>query len=412
MINESPIVASRPAVNLRPAKPATTRVDSIDILRGIVMIIMALDHVRGYFSSDAMAFDPTDLTKTNIPLFFTRWITHYCAPVFVFLAGVSAHLYGARKGRKALAHFLLTRGVWLLFAELFIVGLGWFFNPTFPYFNLQVIWAIGCSMIVLAAFIHLPFQLIVLTGILIVAGHNMLDNFHIPGNSPAAFAWGLLHDGGIFQLGSTRIFFHFPILPWIGVMMLGFAAGYLYRPNFAASDRRSILVCLGVGAITLFIVLRSLNAYGDSHPWSVQHDALFTLASFLNLTKYPPSLLYVLMTLGPAMLFLGLGEPLRNTWTARIQVFGRVPMFYYLAHIYLIHLLAVIGAAISIHNWQAMFFLSSSPTRAAALKGYGFNLIVVYVVWITVLLLLYPLCKRFDAYKRAHQSTKWWLRYL
>lgn len=413
MYNIAPAAISVSRVNDRkPAAASRTRIESIDLLRGTVMIIMALDHVRAYFHRDVSLFDPTDLSKTTPLLFFTRWITHFCAPVFVFLAGVSAYVYGARKGRKALAFFLLTRGVWLLFAELFIVGLAWYFNPLYPYFNLQVIWAIGCSMIALAALIYLPFQLIGLTGVLIIAGHNLLDNVHVPGNSLAAIGWGLLHDGGNFHLGNKQVFIHYPILPWIGIMTVGFCAGYLYRSGMRMGNRRSILICLGAGAITLFIVLRALNAYGDSHPWSVQRNFAFSLASFLNTTKYPPSLLYTLMTLGPATLFLALSERVRTTWTSKIQVFGRVPMFYYLAHLYLVHLLAVLGAAISIHNWKAMFFLASSPARVTALKGYGFDLLVVYLVWIAVVLLLYPLCKRFDSYKRAHVATQWWLTYL
>jgi uncharacterized membrane protein len=376
------------------------------------MIIMALDHVRAYFSRGAFLYDPTDLAKTTIPLFFTRWITHFCAPVFVFLAGISAHLYGARKKRKDLAFFLLTRGGWLLFAELFIVGLGWYFNPLYPYFNLQVIWTIGCSMIALAGLIYLPIRLILVIGLGIIAGHNLLDGIHIPGNSPSAIGWGLLHDGGNFHIGHIPVFIHYPILPWIGIMAVGYCAGYLYRPIVKTGDRISLLFCLGAGAITLFIVLRALNSYGESHPWSLQPDPAYSLLSFLNLTKYPPSLLYTLMTLGPAMLFLALSEPIRNSWSTKIQVVGRVPMFYYLAHIYLIHFLAVAGTAISIHNWKIMFFLHGSPTRLPALKGYGFNLPTVYCVWLTVILLLYPLCKRFDQYKRKHHSTKWWLSYL
>ncbi|HEY4109411.1 DUF1624 domain-containing protein [Puia sp.] len=411
MYNFSPAIATRPVNGQRPLEAPRLRLDSIDLLRGLVMIIMAIDHVRDYFHRDVFLYDPTDLTRTTIPLFFTRWITHFCAPVFMFLAGVSAYLYGARKGRKALAFFLLTRGIWLIFVELFLVGLGWSFNPTFPYFNLQVIWAIGCSMIALSAMIYMRLELVLLTGLLLIAGHNLLDTVHVPGNSATAILWGFLHDGGDFRIGQTPVFIHYPILPWIGVIAVGYCVGYLYRPGAAAGGRRSILICAGAGAITLFIILRALNAYGESAHWSVQKNAAFSLLSFLNTTKYPPSLLYVLMTLGPAMLFLAVSEQLKNPWTKRIQVFGRVPMFYYIAHIYLAHLLAVAGAAISIHNPAIMFFLPSRLSRVAALKGYGFDLFVVYGVWLVVLLLLYPLSKRFDSYKRAHQSTQWWLRY-
>ncbi|HVU94940.1 MAG TPA: heparan-alpha-glucosaminide N-acetyltransferase domain-containing protein [Puia sp.] len=412
MFNESTIAATQPVNSHRPKKIGNTRIGSIDLLRGTVMIIMAIDHVRDYFHRDGFLYDPTDLSHTNPALFFTRWITHFCAPVFIFLAGISAHLYGARKGRKALAFFLLTRGIWLIFVELFIITLGWSFNPHYPYINLQVIWAIGACMIALAVMIHLPLRLILFIGLILVAGHNCLDNVHIPGNSPAAFLWSVLHDPGTFHIGHTPVFVRYPVLPWIGVLAVGYCVGQLYRPGVDAGARRSILLCLGAGAITLFIILRALNAYGDYAPWSVQKDALFSIMSFLNVTKYPPSLLYILMTLGPAMLFLALSEGVKNGLSERVLVFGRVPMFYYIAHIYLAHLLAVVGAAISIHNWRIMFFLPTRPSWVPGLKGYGFDLPTVYAVWLTVILLLYPLCKRFDTYKRAHQATKWWLGYL
>jgi len=412
MLNESPFIATRPATNHAPAKKSSTRIESIDLLRGTIMIIMALDHVRDYFHRDAFLYDPTDLSHTSPMLFFTRWITHFCAPVFVFLAGISAHLYGTRKGRKALSFFLLTRGIWLIFAEIFIIALGWSFNPLYPYINLQVIWAIGISMIALAAMIHMPMRLILLTGLILIAGHNALDNIHVPGSGAAAVLWGLLHDGGLFHIGHTPVFVRYPVLPWIGVLAVGYCVGQLYRPKTDAGERKSILLCLGAGAITLFIVLRALNIYGDPTHWSIQKDAVFSLLSFLNVTKYPPSLLYVLMTLGPAMLFLALSEKEKNAWTERVLIFGRVPMFYYITHIYGAHLLAVVGAAISIHNWRIMFFLPTRPAWVPGLKGYGFDLLTVYAVWLTVILLLYPFCKRFDRYKRAHQSTKWWLQYL
>lgn len=376
------------------------------------MIIMAIDHVRDYFHRDAFLYDPADLGHTSPALFFTRWITHFCAPIFIFLAGTSAHLYGIRKGRKALSFFLLTRGVWLILAELFLVSLGWSFNPTYPYFNLQVIWAIGLSMIVLSAMIHLPLRLILLIGLILIAGHNALDNIHVPGTGATAFLWSVLHDPGIFHLGPKPVFVRYPVMPWLGVLAIGYCVGRLYHPKMNVGDRKSLLLCLGAGAITLFIVLRTLNIYGDPAPWSIQKNTIFNIMSFLNVTKYPPSLLYVLMTLGPAMLFLALTEKAKGRLTERTLVFGRVPMFYYLAHIYLIHLLAVIGAGISLHNWTILFFIQTRPALMPELKGYGFDLLTVYAVWLTVILLLYPLCKRFNKYKRAHQYTKWWLSYL
>jgi len=387
------------------------RVESIDLLRGIVMIIMALDHVRDYFHADAFIYSPTDLTRTSAVLFFTRLITHYCAPVFVFLAGVSAHLYGVKRGRKELTYFLLTRGLWLVFVECIILSLERTFNPMFHFFNLQVIWAIGISMIVLSALIWMDRRVILLIGVILMAGHNLLDTVHVPGTGLPSFLWALLHEPGNFTFGRWTFEVHYPLLPWIGIMASGYCLGSLYAPGYDRDRRKLKLVSFGIGAIAVFILLRSGNFYGDAAHWSTQKNALFSFLSFLNVTKYPPSLLYILLTLGPAMLFLALAEHPLNAWTARISVYGRVPMFYYLAHILLIHILATIGAVISGYAWSDMV-LNARVMESPGLKGYGFNLLTVYIVWISVVLILYPFCKRFDRYKRANQAAKWWLSYL
>ncbi len=382
------------------------RLASIDLLRGIVMIIMALDHVRDYFHNGAFLFNPEDLSQTNVPLFFTRWITHYCAPVFVLLAGVSANLYGAPKSRKELSFFLLTRGLWLVLVELFIVSLFRTFNPYYTYQSLQVIWAIGISMIVLSAMIHANWYIILVTGIVLVAGHNLLDNIHLHN-----FFWALLHEKGYFTFGDLLVHVHYPLLPWIGLMLLGYCLGNVYARGYAPERRKMMLLVIGLGAVALFILLRLGNLYGDPSDWSVQKNPVFSMLSFLNVTKYPPSLLYVLMTIGPGLIFLAFAERPLNAWTARIAVFGRVPMFYYLAHILLIHVLACIGVVIQGHPLGDMV-LNSSVQSKPALKGYGFDLPVVYGIWVLVLLILYPLCKWFDNYKRTHQSTRRWLSYL
>ncbi|MDP4263316.1 MAG: heparan-alpha-glucosaminide N-acetyltransferase domain-containing protein [Bacteroidota bacterium] len=387
------------------------RVQSIDLLRGVVMIVMALDHVRDYFHADAFLYDPTDLSRTSIFLFFTRFITHYCAPVFVFLAGTSAYLSGTKRTRKELSRFLLTRGIWLVLLELFIIVLFRTFNPTYPYVHLQVIWAIGISMMALSAIIYMNRSWMLLTGILLIAAHNLLDNVHVPGNGVAAFGWSLLHDTGHFKFGYFSVFVHYPILPWIGIMTTGYYFGQLYIPGYDPRKRKNILLSLGCGALALFVILRSGNLYGDAAHWSVQKNAAFSLLSFLNVTKYPPSLLYTLITLGPAFIFLAFAEKPLNALTAKLAVYGRVPMFYYLAHILLIHVFATIGAMIIGYKFSDMI-LSDSVQVAPALKGYGFNLLVVYAVWIGLVLLLYPCCKWFDQYKRTHQSKKWWLSYL
>ncbi|MBA2249476.1 MAG: DUF1624 domain-containing protein [Chitinophagaceae bacterium] len=386
------------------------RIESIDLLRGIVMIIMALDHIRDYFHASAFLYNPEDLSQTNVLLFFTRWTTHFCAPVFVFLAGTSAYLYGTKRGKKQLSFFLFTRGLWLVFAELFIVTLEWTFNPSYPIFNLQVIWAIGISMIFLSAMIYMNKYAIFIAGILLMTTHNLLDNVHVQGNGIKSFLWALLHQPGYFTLGNFYFSVRYPLLPWIGVMAVGYVAGSLFIPTFKPKKRRKILLLSGGSAIALFIILRAGNFYGDAADWSIQKSTVFTLLSFLNVTKYPPSLLYILMTLGPALIFLSLSERPLNSLTSKITIFGRVPMFYYLMHLFLIHTFAIIGAIISGYKWQDMI-LSTRVNASPQLKGYGFYLITVYIIWISLIIILYPFCRWFDEYKRRNQSTKWWLSY-
>jgi uncharacterized membrane protein len=387
------------------------RVESIDLLRGIVMIIMAIDHVRDYFHKEAFIYSPTDLEQTNVPLFFTRWITHFCAPVFILLAGISAYLYGNKKGIKELSFFLWTRGLWLIFVELFILSLFRTFNPTFHYFNLQVIWVIGLSMIILSAIIRLSLGWLLSIGFLLVGAHNLLDSVHFPSHNFLSFLWSLLHNMDRFTFGGFDFFVHYPLLPWLGVMILGYSIGSLYAPAFDATRRKRILLIVGLSSIVLFVLLRVGSFYGDPSPWKIQRSPAFSFMSFINVTKYPPSLLYVLVTLGPACLFLALTERPLNKWTARISIFGRVAMFYYLAHILLIHLGAVIGALIQGYSASDMV-LSTSVDASPQLKGFGFSLPAVYLVWTTLILLLYPLCKWFDKYKRANVQRYRWLSYL
>jgi uncharacterized membrane protein len=386
------------------------RVESIDLLRGTVMIIMALDHVRDYFHGSAYLFDPTDLDHTSAPIFLTRWITHYCAPIFVFLAGISAYLYGAKRSRPELSFFLLTRGIWLVLAECLIITLGWTFNPTYHLIILQVIWAIGVSMIILSAMIWLDKRLILLAGILLIFAHNLLDTVHVPGGGTSSFFWSLLHERSAFNFGYFTVLVGYPILPWLGIMATGYCFGGLYATGYDPAKRRKTLLYLGLGAIVLFIGLRAGNFYGEAAHWSGQKNAVFSILSFVKTSKYPPSLLYILMTLGPALIFLSLAEKPLNALTAKIAVFGRVPMFFYLAHIALVHGLAIIGAVITGHKWTDMV-VTTWVTDQPELKGYGFSLLTVYIIWIGVILILYPFCKWFDRYKRAHQSTQKWLSY-
>ncbi len=382
------------------------RIESIDLLRGVVIVIMALDHVRDYFHADSMRFAPEDLTQTTPAIFFTRWITHFCAPVFVFLAGTSAFLSGQKKTKQELSKFLLKRGVWLIILEFTVVNFAWSFNYKLPFIGLGVIWAIGISMIVLAAAIHLHFKAVFALGLILICGHNLLDAVHFD-----SVFWSALHEPKIFNLDEGhRVRFSYPVLPWIGIMLLGYCFGKLYTKDFSAGARRKWLIITGAAAIALFVVTRALNIYGDPAPWSSQSSATFTLLSFLNTTKYPPSLLYTLMTLGPAMLFLAIAEKISGSLARAIIRIGRVPMFFYILHLYLIHFMAMFAAEFSGFSWTDMI-LQRRTWIDPQLKGYGFSLGVTYLVWIGIVLLLYPLCKWYDQYKTNHKE-KWWLSYL
>jgi uncharacterized membrane protein len=375
------------------------------------MIIMALDHTRDYFHADAFIYDPLNLQKTTVLLYFTRWITHFCAPVFVLLAGTSAFISGQRKTKKQLAIFLVKRGLWLMFLELTVVNLAWFFNIEFTFFLLAVIWILGISMIFLAGFIFLPRNVTLCIGILMVAGHNLLDHLHFDQKDASGFVWGLLHDRKDFAIGSIHVMEAYQIIPWIGVMALGYCLGSLYANGFDASLRKKILLRIGTISILLFILIRAINVYGNLLPWSKQSTFIFSFLSFINITKYPPSLDYLLVTDGAALIFLGLTENLSNRFTKIISVYGRVPLFFYLLHLYIIHLLAMAAAVFTGFSWRDMTSFTSWISSMPNLKGYGFNLAIVYGVWISIVILLYPLCRNYDRYKSRHKE-KWWLSYL
>ena len=387
------------------------RIESIDVLRGLVMVIMVLDHTRDYFHADAFIYSPTDLSKTSVWLFCTRWITHFCAPVFMFLAGISAYQFGLKKGKEELVFFLWTRGLWLIFVEVVILSLIRTFNPTLSYINLQVIWAIGLCMIALAALVQLNLKTVALISLLLITFHNTLDTVHVAGNGALAFVWSVLHDVHKFTYGFFTLYIHYPVLPWIGLMGIGYYIGRLYAPDYDPQRRRTILLALGLSAIAVFINLRYTNWYGDLSKWTTQKNQLYSFLSFFNVTKYPPSLLYILITIGPALIFLGLAEKPLNAFTTKLSVFGRTAMFYYLAHLLLLHTLALFAAKSQGYAFSDMV-LSSSVYDSPALKGYGFSLSVVYIIWISVVLVLYPICKWYDQYKRRHVQKMKWLSYL
>lgn len=393
--------------------PIKHRIESIDLLRGVVMVIMALDHVRKYFHYGSFFIDPTDLTTTTPAIFFTRWITHFCAPVFVFLAGTSAYLYGSKKvkDQKDVAWFLFNRGVFLIFLELTIVNFGWTFDITLSFHLMQVIWAIGISMVVLSAAVYLPTYLIFSIGIIIVIGHNLLDSIMLDGVGMENFFWFTVHQRGSILLSQTRlIHFAYPVLPWIGLMFLGYVFGVLYKKGFETEKRKKYLLLIGGISIILFFILRFFNIYGDMSPWSVMDNFSYSLLSFLNTTKYPPSLLFILMTIGPSLIFLYFAENIKNKLSKPLIVIGRVPLFYYVIHLYVIHLLGIIGIIIAGQSWTDMI-LTGKSFMTQSLISYGYNLQIVYLVWIAVVLALYPLCKKYHEYKMNNRS-KWWLSYL
>ncbi|NNT72370.1 DUF1624 domain-containing protein [Flavobacterium sp. IMCC34852] len=387
------------------------RIESIDILRGVVMVIMALDHVRDYFHYGSFFIDPTNLQTTTPLLFFTRFITNFCAPVFVFLSGTSAFLYGSNKSKPALFKFLFTRGIWLIFLEIVVNTFIWTFDVTYSLQIFQVIFAIGFSMICLSFLIYLPRKVILLVGIILIAGHNALDNIVMQGQSFQSIIWYFLHQDNALVYGSNHlVILHYPLIPWIGLMALGYLFGSFYKKDFDVSLRKKWLFRLGLGSLFLFVILRGFNVYGDLMPWSVQDTTTKSILSFFKVTKYPPSLLFLCITLGPAMLFLYAFENIKNKITDFFLVFGRVPLFYYFLHMLVIHILAIIGILIFGGNWQDMIVTGKS-FMSETLKTYGYSLFIVYVIWISVVLLLYPLCKKYMTYK-SNNKDKWWLSYL
>lgn len=384
-----------------------TRVDSIDLLRGVVIILMALDHVRMYFGQGTWWAEPTNLDTTTPLLFLTRWITHFCAPVFIFLAGTSACLYGARQqSTRQLSLYLLKRGLWLVFLELVIVNFGWTFDITFSFRFLQVIWAIGASMVILAGLVYLPRWSILAFGLVLVFGHNLLDPIQMDGISIQALIWYTLHQNIVAAFGpNAAVFFHYPLIPLVGLMALGYVFGGLYQPGFGAGRRRKWLLGMGTAAILAFLVLRGLNLYGDPNPWSPQGTVVYSIMSFLNATKYPASLHFLLMTIGPALVFLALTERVKNRAAELVLTFGRASLFFYILHVYLIHLLALVSIELAGGNWTE-WTITSRAYMSESLADFGFPLYVVYLVWALVLVGMYPLCKWYRPYKKAHPEIR------
>lgn len=380
------------------------RIISVDILRGIVMVIMALDHTRDFFSN--YRYDPLDFEHTNIAMFLTRWITHFCAPVFIFLAGTSAMLSFSRgKTKKEAAGFLFTRGIWLIVLELTLVRIGWQYDLDFNDLALQVIWAIGVSMMALSGLVFLPLPVIAGLGFLLVFGHNLLDSIHASDFGANALWWHLTHEQGFVQLGEGRsLFIIYPLIPWIGVMALGYCFGKVLLKPIA--ERNRLLRMIGGGAILLFIVLRFTNLYGDPAPWQKREHTWQTILSFINCTKYPPSLLYLLMTIGPAIFIMPWLETIAGRIAHFFTVFGRVPLFYYILHLYVIHSLAIIAGVAG--GFSVGDFLGSDKLFNPA-AGWGFSLPIVYGFWLLAIAILYFPCAWFMRIKMTYRKR--WLSY-
>jgi uncharacterized membrane protein len=379
------------------------RLESVDVLRGIVMMLMALDHTRDFLGVPGI--NPSDPARTTIWLFFTRWITHFCAPVFFLLTGAGAYLTLKRKSKSQLSRFLFTRGVWLIFLELTLFRcLGLQFNFDYHLTVLNVLWALGWAMIVLSLLVHVPVSLTAAIGLAMIAGHNLLDS--IQSVNPI---WSALHSPNFILTDPHHaIFAAYPLLPWIGVTAAGYALAQIY--DLAPDRRRAFLLRVGLGLAASFVVLRGINLYGDPFPWSTQRSAAFTALSFLNTCKYPPSLVFLLMTLGPGLLLLWAVDNRTPRLLRPALIFGRVPMFFYLLHMPLIHLIAV---GVCYARYGHVHWMFESPTLAqfpvTSPPGWGLSLPIVYLLWVLVIAVLYPLCHWFAAIKQRRSHA--WLSY-
>jgi uncharacterized membrane protein len=383
------------------------RIESIDAVRGIIIVIMALDHSHDFFGDAAAR--PLDLATTTTALFFTRWITHFCAPTFFLLTGAGAAL--SRMSKPELSRFLVARGLWLIFLDLVVMRFALQFNLDYHVTIITVLWALGWAMIVLAGLIWLPNWAIAVFGIVLIGGHNALDNVR-----PAAFGalaplWIALHAGPGFLVNRPGhvVLVSYLLIPWVGVTALGYLLGKAYR--WEAAPRRALLLGLGLGAIAAFIALRYTNVYGDPLPWSVQKTPLWTLLSFIDTNKYPPSLLFLLMTLGPTLLLLRVFDGGVPGLLRPALIIGKVPLFFYVLHFYLIHLLAVGASWLRYGEVGEMF---RSPDLAhfpfSAPPGWATPLPVTYAVWALVVLTMYPLCRWYVGVKQRRND--WWLSYL
>ena len=392
-------------MSLVSESPAVTRarINSIDTVRGVIMVLMALDHTRDFFGFAGIS--PTNLEQASAALFFTRWITNICAPVFFLLTGTGAYLSLRKKSKSELSRFLFTRGLWLIFLEQVVMrGFGWQFNFDYKVSMLVVLWALAWAMIFLSALVYLPTKFVASIGIVMIVAHNLLDS--VQSSNPL---FSILHAPG-FVVNNPRhvVFVAYPLVPWIGVTAAGYGLGQIY--DWAPERRKKFLLRLAIILTTAFVALRGLNLYGDPFRWSVQKSAFFTVLSFLNTTKYPPSFLFLLMTLGPALLFLWAVDGGTPAWLRPAHTIGKVPLFYFLLHVPLIHVLAII---VCYFRYGQVHWMFESPGIGqfpiTPPPGWGFSLPIVYLVWIFVVIALYPLCSWFAALKQRRHDA--WLSY-
>ncbi len=388
------------------AMPPLPRLQSVDALRGLVMIIMALDHVRDFFHRAAMSSQPTDLRVASAAVFLTRWVTHICAPVFMLTAGLGAYFYWKRghRSKGQVSWFLISRGLWLIVLELTVMQLAYNFDisSSYPIFML-VLWVLGACMIVLAGLIWLPMPVIAVVSVAAIVLHHLLDGVRM---------WNLVHQVSVFQVAGRTLIAPYTLVPWFAVMALGFCMGPLFEK--APEERRRLLLRIGWGATLAFVIVRALNVYGDPSPWVAQGLPPRTLLSFLNTTKYPPSLSFLLMTLGPSMLALAWLDRRELSRANPLVVFGRVPLFYFVGHFFLAHTLAVVMALFT-HGGAAWSFMfqplpSMGGPATAFPEGFGYDLWVTYLAWIVVVAVLYPACLWFSHLKDRRRD--WWLSYL
>lgn len=391
-----------------PTAGTRRRVDAIDLLRGVIMIIMALDHTRDFFGSAAAS--PTNMATTTAALFLTRWVTHICAPVFFLLTGMGAWLVRRKRNTTQLARYLLTRGLWLVVLDVVLFRFLLQFNFDYHVTILTVLWALGWSMVALGALVYLPPKAVALIGVVMIVGHNLLDPIAPGAFGALAPAWVVLHAGGVLHASPGNLWIvGYPLIPWIGVMALGYGLGPLY--SLEPARRQAVLLRTGLALVVAFVALRAINGYGDPSRWAAQARPLMTVLSFLNTTKYPPSLLFLLMTLGPAFLLLAWFDRRTPRALGPALTIGRVPMFYYLLHFTVIHLLATLASLV---RYGAVHYMWESPTPdrypITQPPGWPAPLPVIYLAWLTVVLLCYPACRWYASIKA--RRTDAWLSYL